>query len=127
MDDMKKGRILDYLKENVDVISQLVSECNGWDGSLEEYYYYENDEEFFNMFFADKPMEVARAIYFGDYNYNDDYVTFNGYGNLKSIDRYEMTNELEHDAEYIFDTWFELYEQNKVDTYDDELKELLES
>jgi len=45
-----------------------------------------NDEEFFNMFFGNKPIEGARAAVYGDYNFHHDYVKFNGYGNLESID-----------------------------------------
>ena len=30
-------------------------------------------------------MEAARAASFGDVNWLDDYITFNGYGNLKSL------------------------------------------
>lgn len=42
------------------------------------------DDEFFNIFFADKPMEAARAASFGNLNWSDDYIYFNGYGNLES-------------------------------------------
>lgn len=45
-----------------------------------------NDEDFFGMFFEGKPMEAVRSICFGKYNYNDNYVWFNGYGNLVSSD-----------------------------------------
>lgn len=41
------------------------------------------DEEFFNIFFSN-PMEAARAASFGDLNWSDDYIYFNGYGNLES-------------------------------------------
>jgi antirestriction protein len=41
---------------------------------------YSFDEEFFEIFFADKPMEAARAASFGDLNWGDDYIYFNGYG-----------------------------------------------
>jgi len=46
---------------------------------------YSFDDEFFEIFFADKPMEAARAASFGDVNWSDDYISFNGYGNLKSL------------------------------------------
>lgn len=47
-----------------------------------------NDEEFFNTFFT-SPMEATRASYYGDYCYNDEYITFDGNGNLKSRDDWE--------------------------------------
>ena len=119
-------KILEYLKENVDTIRDLVQECNSWDGSLEEYDYWENSEDFFDTFFEGKPMEVARATYYGDYNFMDDYVQFNAYGNLKSVSEYEFENDLINGVEDIFETWYEEYQNNNVDTYDNELKELIE-
>jgi len=43
------------------------------------------DDEFFDTFFLNKPMEAARATSFGNVNWSDDYITFNGSGNLESI------------------------------------------
>lgn len=45
---------------------------------------YSFDEEFFETFFNEKPMEAARAASFGSMNWSDDYIYFNGYGNLES-------------------------------------------
>ena len=123
---MKKETILEYLKENTDVIRDLVRECNSWNGSLEDYDYYENDEEFFNMFFANKPFEAVKATNSRDYHYINDYVRFNVYGNLHSVSEYELKEELQEGVEEIFDTWYELYQDNNVDTYDNELKEMIE-
>lgn len=38
------------IDEDVSVrdLEGMVYECSSYDGSLEEYYYYENDEEFFH-------------------------------------------------------------------------------
>ena len=46
---------------------------------------YDFDDEFFELFFSNKPMEAARAASFGDVNWSDDYISFDGYGNLKSL------------------------------------------
>jgi hypothetical protein len=46
---------------------------------------YSFDDEFFEIFFSHKPMEAARAASFGTINWSDDYITFNGNGNLESI------------------------------------------
>jgi hypothetical protein len=43
------------------------------------------DDEFFNMFFSNAPMEAARAVKFGDVNWSHDYIKFDGYGNLESV------------------------------------------
>ncbi len=49
---------------------------------------FENDEEFFELFFNGKPAEAVRASFYGDYRYADDYVRFNGYGNLESLNSF---------------------------------------
>ena len=56
------------------------------------------DDDFFDTYFANKPIDAARAVHFGSVNWNDDYITFNGYGNLVSyssiedaIDKEEIT------------------------------------
>lgn len=54
------------------------------------------DEEFFNTYFDGRPMEAARATNFGEVNWNHEYITFDGYGNLKSI--YSIENEIDKDA-----------------------------
>jgi len=46
---------------------------------------YDFDDEFFELFFSNKPMEAARAASFGEVNWSDDYISFDGYGNLKSL------------------------------------------
>lgn len=55
------------------------------------------DDDFFNAFFCNNPIEAARAAYFGSLNWQDDYIFFNGDGNLEStsdiyyiIDRSEV-------------------------------------
>jgi hypothetical protein len=55
---------------------------------------YGNDEDFFSTFFSNKPHEVARAIFYGDYNYSHENVMFDGYGNLKSFPDYDTINQL---------------------------------
>jgi hypothetical protein len=46
---------------------------------------YSNDEDFFNTFFEGKTNEAVRAVCYGEYRYTDEYVMFNGYGNLESF------------------------------------------
>lgn len=114
-----------YLLENLDELKNIVGEINSWDGSLDYLEYYENDEEFFNMFFEGKqPMEIARATYYGNYNFMDDYVHFNAYGNLDSCSEYEYEEELKGYIDEIIDRLTE--EQNNL-YLDSEIKELLEN
>lgn len=50
---------------------------------------YTNDEEFFNTFFSGKVIEAVRAVSYGEFNFSDEFVKFNGYGNLESFNRPE--------------------------------------
>jgi hypothetical protein len=66
---------------------------------------YNNDEEFFEIFFTDA-MQAVRAVSFGDYRYHDDYVIFNGYGNLETFNQMNtdrLVDLVETMAEYIAD------------------------
>lgn len=51
---------------------------------------YDNDEEFFDLLFSDRPYEAVTSALYGDYRAHDDYVTFDGYGNLVSLDRADL-------------------------------------
>lgn len=59
---------------------------------------FEFDEDFFNTYFEGRPMEAARATNFGEVNWNDDYITFNGYGNLESVSKYNLYDHIDKDA-----------------------------
>jgi hypothetical protein len=46
------------------------------------------DDDFWETYFKDDPHEAARATYFGNIqNWNDEYIRFNGYGNLETTHR----------------------------------------
>jgi hypothetical protein len=66
---------------------------------------YSNDEDFFNTFFEGKTNEAVRAVCYGEYEYMNEYVKFNGYGNLVSfnnpsayIDITAIANDILEDA-----------------------------
>ena len=105
---MRKNKIREYLLNNEDVLLDVVSELNSWNGCLENLDFWENDEEFFNTFF-DNPMDAIRATYYGNYNYNDDYVKFNGYGNIDSYSEYERIEEIKDSIDDIVDNLIECY------------------
>jgi hypothetical protein len=69
--------------EDGDKISLWNEYCSENKNGEDEIYSF--DEEFFEIFFSEKPMEAARAASFGTVNWSDEYITFNGYGNLESI------------------------------------------
>lgn len=90
-----------YLLENEEELRQAVAEVNSWNGDLDHHSWVENDEHFFDTYFEGKPDEAVRAVCFGDYNYNDNYVQFNGYGNLVSANDYTVIKEMQDDVEEI--------------------------
>ena len=98
---MKKVKA--YLLENMEELKDVVREVNSWNNGLEHLDYQYNDEEFFNVFFEGKPMEAVRAAIYGDYRYTDDYVKFDGYGNLESASEYKVEEELKENIEEIMD------------------------
>jgi len=46
---------------------------------------WDNDEEFFYTFFENSVISAIQCVSYGDYRYSDNYVKFNGYGNLESF------------------------------------------
>lgn len=118
-------KIREYLLNNEEVLLDVVNELNCWNGCLYYLEFFENNEEFFNTYFISKaPMEIIRATYYGDYNYNDDYVKFNGYGNIDSYTEYEKNEMIKDNIDDIVDNLVEYYEC--IEIYDEELLSLLE-
>ena len=119
---MNIEKVKEYLLDNEDVLKDVVREINSYNGALDYLEVYENDEEFFETYFSD-PMEAVRATQFGNYNYSDDYVKFNGYGNLDSCSEWELLEDLKDNIDEIVDLLIENANHLYLDT---ELEELLE-
>ena len=124
---MKKEMLLNEIKElllnDMDTLKDVVRELDGWNGCLDHLNVYENDEEFFDIFFANNPAEVARAIYYGDFNYNDEYIKFNGYGNLETLSEYDYEELLKENVEEVIDCLIKYVEHISIDN--EELDDLL--
>ena len=116
-DERKKKKMknekFDELMEVIDDVElqEMLFECISYDGSFDWLDYQENDEYFFENYFRTKD-EVARAICFGSYNYSDEFVKFNAYGNLESTSRWQMEDEINENKEEIIAHYLELYEAN---------------
>ena len=52
-----------------------------------------HDEEFYNLYFSEDPARAVRAAIFGKVYWMDDYVRFNGYGNLETASRIPYDDE----------------------------------
>lgn len=96
-------------------LREMIIEVNGYDGSLENLEVYENEDYFFNTYFNNNVIEAVRAVSFGDYNYSDDYVKVNAYGNLESLSEYEYAELLEDHADEIAERYLDLVESGNID------------
>jgi hypothetical protein len=129
MDEYNKVKyddMVNYLKEHVDTLKDMVSEVNSYNGALEGYMWYSNDEYFYEDFFDSKD-EVARAVYYGgnNYNYRDEYVRFDAYGNLETTNEWQINENLIDGAEEILDAFLEEYTNNNVDIWDKTFKDII--
>ena len=116
--------IKNYLLNHVDEIGGIISDINSIDGSLDYLEYYENNEEFFNTFFYNNPTEAVRSSFYGDYHYCENWVKFDGYGNLKSVNDYELEKEYKYYIDEIVNALLEHYQEMII--CDKELIKLLE-
>ena len=91
----REQAIRNYVKQlNGDDLTYLLQHMNWYDGCFEETAYYDM-EEFDEVLSGRTPMEIAQMIFFGDFNLNNDYFRFNGYGNLESADWPDVVAEAE--------------------------------
>ena len=121
----KIEQIEKILLDNKEATLEICKELNSWNGDLENFNVMENDEEFFDMYFEGKPAEAVRAAYYGNYNYMDEYVRFNGYGNLESLNQWKLEQEIEFYINDIIDSLLRNYNNIYIDN--ENLLELLES
>lgn len=85
--------------DNLEAVYDALNNINNLDAAN----YYPNDQEFFDLCFENDPYKAVQAAASDDYNPRDRFVTFNGYGNLKSAD----TIPYENDADDIINRYFE--------------------
>lgn len=93
----------------------MMQEVNSWDGSLGEYEYYANDDEFFNLFYEGRPRDAVRAAFYGEYHYMDDYVRITDLGNLESTEIWGLEAELIENTEEIAEKYMELVSAGNID------------
>ena len=85
-----------------DDLAQLLRYMNRYDGCFEEATYYDMDE--FDEFMSNStPTEIAKMIFFGDFNPNDEHFRFDAYGNLESANWGDVVAEAENLVDDIID------------------------
>lgn len=81
-----------YTEDLVALWNTYCEECNFPDD-----YIHENSEYIINDLFADNPWQLLTCL--NDYSTNDDYVVFDGYGNLNSLnDITDSQSPFDYDA-----------------------------
>ena len=91
----REQAIRNYVEQlNGDDLTYLLQHMNGYDGCFEEATYYDVDE-FDELLSGRTPMEIARMIFYGDFNPNNEYFRFNAYGDLESADWHDVVAEAE--------------------------------
>ena len=78
---------------------------------------YENEEDVLNDLFS-RPSDAIRAIYFGDYTFNDPWFYFNGYGNIQSV--YSLIRD-KNSIVYLSELADWLIEDERYENYDFEI------
>lgn len=121
----KKERLVKILLEDDDLLLDVVKELNTWDGCLDWLDFWNNDNDFFEVFFQNKE-DVARAVSYGDYHYMDDFVRFNIYGNLESMSYDNLIDELKSYIDDIVTNLIDKYDgiNINIDNYD--IKKIME-
>ena len=79
-----------------------------------------NDEEFFEVYFGNKIMDAIRAVCFGEYNYQNKYVKFNGYANLETFNDPSDEIDIPELATYILEHEDDFYDIELIDKEDEE-------
>ena len=68
-----------------------------------------------------KPLEVFKLAVNSDFNWNCDYFNFNGYGNLRGFEEYEVVKKMEEDKDFL--KW---YVENYIDIDEEEANKAIE-
>ena len=105
--------------EKIAIYNEYCSEHGDTDKML-----YDFDEEFFETAFGNDPIEAARATFFGNIqNWSDEYIRFNGYGNLESLSEYDAVEVAEDHVDDIYkneDVWNYYIEEDEDEDEDEE-------
>ena len=101
-------------KYTLEQLEEMIREVNSWEGSLEDFEYYEM-EEIDEVLHGVENLEILRMAHFGDFNWNDDYFTVNAYGNLESINEFEFEKVLKDNQNEIITHYNELVESGDIE------------
>ena len=87
---------------------------------------FENDEEFFNLFYSNDVFNAVQRAVYGEYNPMHDYVTLDGYANLQSIEIDRLDRFIDDDQIARFLDENEQYLEDYLELEDEEENEVSE-
>lgn len=106
--------MLKMKKYNAEQLEEMVFEVNNWNGSLEDYNFYDMEE--LDELFADvEPSELLGMVQGGNFNIYDDYFKGNVYGWLESFNKAEVYETLKDNHDEIVECYFELVENEEIE------------
>lgn len=112
---MNYKKLLEDNRDNIEFLKDLAREVISYDGSLDWLYVQEFNDDFFDTYFEGQPMEAARATHFGEVHWSDDYIRFNGYGNLEILSDYAYDKEIKESTDEIIENALRLIEDGDID------------
>ena len=107
--------MLEKLKEKFtsDDLKDMVLSINSYDNRLDNLDYEENSEDFFSAYYSSNPYELARAISYGSYEFMDEYVRIDVYGNLESISESTFNDLIEEYKDEIITEYLDIIEEDE--------------
>ena len=107
--------MIEKLKEKltIDDLKEMLLSINSYDNRLAELDYEYNDEDFFSTYYNGNPYELARAISYGSYEFTDEYIRIDVYGNLESISEYSFNDLVEEYKDEIISEYLNIIEEDE--------------
>lgn len=101
-------------KYNAEQLEEMVFEVNNWDGSLEDFNFYDMEE--LDELYADvEPTELLTMVNAGRFSIHDDYFKGTVYGRIESFNKAEVYEMLEDNYKEIVERYFELVEAREIE------------
>ena len=109
-----------YIDEELEIDISMLGEYNEYlmNKSYETFFTFEELEEDLQYM---KPDEAFRLGKFSSFTYADDYLQYDGYGNIKGYSEFEVLEEMKKDKDFL--KW---YVENYIDIDEDEANEAIE-
>lgn len=92
MTTMITSENIEDTKDNRNLLWQIAKQACAVDGSFDDLDAYPMDE-LDEALYGLSPSDIVNKVHYGDFNPADDYFTFDGYGNLESVDSLTLQDD----------------------------------